>query len=404
MKKKKLEYIDLFAGCGGFSLGLHESGRWKGLFAIEKDSMAFETLKHNLIDKKKHFSWPDWLPCTNHDINNITKKYLGELKKLQGKVDLVVGGPPCQGFSTAGRRIENDKRNKLVYSYLEFIGIIRPKVIVFENVKGFSIGFKKNSKTQQRGKSYLDLVLEKLRTIGYHDAAFKILKFSDFGVPQDRQRVIIIASLDGALQKDFFEELSVQKVSFLNRKGITEPLTLEQVISDLEMKNGLTSSPDSKGFNAGLYRKKKISAYQLLMRKDYEGDVPDSHRFANHTKRVTLKFSEIIEKKLSNKDIQHKFNTKKCSTKLLNKDSISPTLTTLPDDYVHYSEPRILTVREYARIQTFPDCFEFKGKYTTGGSLRTKEVPRYSQIGNAVPPFFGELCGCLIPELLNAKQ
>jgi DNA (cytosine-5)-methyltransferase 1 len=87
------------------------------------------------------------------------------------------------------------------------------------------------------------------------------------------------------------------------------------------------------------------------------------------------------------------FNTKKRSVTVLDRNQPSPTLTTLPDDYIHYAEPRILTVREYARIQSFDDSFEFKGNYTTGGVRRIREVPRYTQIGNAIPPLFGEQAG-----------
>jgi DNA (cytosine-5)-methyltransferase 1 len=119
-KTSTLRYIDIFAGCGGLSLGLHNAG-WKGIFAIEKNRMAFITLKHNLIEKKDHFEWPSWLPVTEHDINEVLKNYKGELEKLRGNVDLVAGGPPCQGFSTAGRRDEHDERNNLVDSYIEFI-------------------------------------------------------------------------------------------------------------------------------------------------------------------------------------------------------------------------------------------------------------------------------------------
>ena len=103
--------IDLFAGAGGLSLGLYQAG-WEGLFAIEKNAFAFETLKYNLIDIKKHFNWPDWLPQTEHDINEVLKKYPKQLKSLKGKVDLVAGGPPCQGFSMAGKRVEEDVRNQ----------------------------------------------------------------------------------------------------------------------------------------------------------------------------------------------------------------------------------------------------------------------------------------------------
>lgn len=97
----KFSYIDIFAGCGGLSLGLHNAG-WEGLFAIEKSKDAFETLKYNLIDSTKHFCWNEWLPQTEHDINEVIVKYRSELEKLSGTVTLVVGGPPCQGFSMAG--------------------------------------------------------------------------------------------------------------------------------------------------------------------------------------------------------------------------------------------------------------------------------------------------------------
>ncbi|MCE1247008.1 MAG: DNA cytosine methyltransferase, partial [Firmicutes bacterium] len=113
-------YIDIFAGCGGLSLGLHKSG-WTGLFAVEKNADAFATLKFNQIDKKSHFDWPDWLPVTEHDINDLIQNRSCELKALKNKVTLVAGGPPCQGFSMAGKRDKNDHRNKLVDSYLKFI-------------------------------------------------------------------------------------------------------------------------------------------------------------------------------------------------------------------------------------------------------------------------------------------
>ncbi|MCC6643592.1 DNA cytosine methyltransferase, partial [Candidatus Peregrinibacteria bacterium] len=154
--KNKNTYIDLFAGCGGLSLGLYLSG-WRGLFAIEKNKDAFLTLEHNLIQKKKHFDWPDWLPQTNHDINVIIKSCSNELKELRDKVDLVVGGPPCQGFSSAGKRDEQDDRNKLIDSYIKFIRIVQPKIIFFENVKGFTEKFDRN---KIKGRVYSRYVTE----------------------------------------------------------------------------------------------------------------------------------------------------------------------------------------------------------------------------------------------------
>lgn len=400
-KEKQLTYIDLFAGCGGFSLGLYNSKKWKGIFAIEKDPMAFETFQFNLINKKQHFNWPQWLPQKHHDIDNVLIEYNDELHKLEGKVDLIVGGPPCQGFSCAGRRLESDKRNKLIYAYLEFVKIIKPRVILFENVKGFSIGFKQ--KNNMRGIPYSKIVLDELIKIGYTDACYKIVNFADYGVPQYRKRVIIAASLNDIFKRDFFNEIQSYKRTFIKKKGLAENLTLFNVISDLEKKYGVIDSPDTHGFMAGLYSNESISNFQLLMRKGCKQDNPDSHRFAKHNEKITSKFEQIIKHKLSSKQVQFEYNTKKSRTHLLTKESIPPTLTTLPDDLVHYSEPRILTVREYARIQTFPDWYEFKGKYTTGGKLRKKQVPRYTQVGNAVPPFFSELCGHVIPRILDER-
>jgi DNA (cytosine-5)-methyltransferase 1 len=395
--KKKFSYVDLFAGCGGLSLGLYNAG-WEGLFAVEKSEDAFQTLKHNLIDKKKHFTWPTWLEIGSHNIDTILASREPGLRKLKGNVDLVAGGPPCQGFSTAGRREENDERNKLANAYLEFVEIIKPKVLLFENVRAFGVGFKKE--TNVRGKPHSEKVLEKLKELGYEDAQARVIDFSGFGVPQIRQRLIIIATLKGN-SGEFFKLLEERKGAFLEEKGIKANVTLAEAISDIEKKNGVIDSPDSKNFKAGVYNGRVSTGYQKLMRMDYHSDILDSHRFVNHDERITGKFRDIIDNHLSNKDIQEKYNTKKTNISLLRADKACLTLTTLPDDYVHYSEPRVLTVREYARIQSFPDWYEFKGPYTTGTKKRRHMVPRYSQAANAIPPLFAELCGIVLKELVS---
>jgi len=215
-KLNKYTYIDLFAGCGGLSLGLFKSG-WKGLFAIEKNEMAFETLKHNLIDKKNHFDWPSWLPRKAHDINNILIEYENELLKLRGKVTLIAGGPPCQGFSIAGRRNENDERNKLVNAYIKFVGIVKPRIVFFENVRGFTSRFKKKD---HAGIIYSTLLMDKLGEIGYNVHP-DIINFGEYGVPQNRKRFILVGVLDGNA-KVFFEELKNKKNKFLKKKGLKE--------------------------------------------------------------------------------------------------------------------------------------------------------------------------------------
>ena len=148
---KKGVYIDLFSGCGGFSLGLGNAG-WQGIFAVEKDEMAFETFKHNLIDGNyKHFDWPKWLPQKATTIQTLLKNYKVELTSLSGKVDLIAGGPPCQGFSLAGRRDPNDQRNNLSNQYIKMVKLISPKYIVLENVRGFNATFK--DAKGQKGKT-----------------------------------------------------------------------------------------------------------------------------------------------------------------------------------------------------------------------------------------------------------
>ena len=149
--RKEYIYIDLFSGCGGLALGMHFAG-WNAHFAVEKNQDAFGTLKFNLIEKKQHFCWPDWLPQGTHDINELIASHEAELKALTGKVTLVAGGPPCQGFSMAGRRKEDDIRNSLIDSYLRFVDLVAPDSLLFENVKGFTQPFN-NCADGNRGKN-----------------------------------------------------------------------------------------------------------------------------------------------------------------------------------------------------------------------------------------------------------
>lgn len=399
MSKKKT-YIDLFAGCGGLSLGLYNSGLWKGKFAIEKSPDAFETLQYNLIDKKNHFNWPGWLPKKNQDINVVIKNYKDKLKSLRGEIDLVAGGPPCQGFSTAGRRIEGDYRNKLIKSYIKFIRLVQPKVIFFENVKGFTQKFDKN---KIKGKIYSEYVTNALEynspkgDFQGYKVEGKLIDFSEFGIPQKRTRFILVGIRKDIVNQvqpfEFFEQIQSQKEAFLINKGIGLTNSLEDAISDL-LRLKEVVSPDTKSFMAGLYNPIKSNYQKLLRNNILDLEIPDSHRFAKHNEETLRKFEFILENAEKNKtlsnELKEKFNIKKHTVIPLSGQRPTPTITTLPDDYIHYCEPRIFTVREYARIQSFNDWYEFKGKYTTGGKRRTKEVPRYSQIGNAIPPLFGE--------------
>lgn len=402
---KKPIYIDIFAGCGGLSLGLHNAG-WQGLFAVEKNADAFKTLEHNLIKKVNHFNWPNWFPQTPHDINIVLKDYKQQLLSLRQQVDLVVGGPPCQGFSMAGRRKESDQRNNLIKSYIRFIKTIQPKIIFFENVKGFTLEFRKN---KDKGKEYSSYVERSLNRAGYYVKG-ELVNFGEYGIPQKRTRFILVGirkdmpNASKEMASQFFKLIKENCHSFLSKKNLTVDTNLGDAISDLLKINGEVDSPDTKSFKAGIYSAEK-SPYQLFMRKGVNKSIPDSHRFPKHRSDITNKFQIILDTCKKNKDIdsqtRERFNIKKHTVIPLDEQEKSPTITTLPDDYIHYSEPRILTVREYARIQSFPDWYAFQGKYTTGGKRRTKEVPRYTQIGNAIPPLFGEQAGIILREFID---
>ena len=312
---------------------------------------------------------------------------------------LVAGGPPCQGFSSAGQRNERDVRNKLVDSYLEFVDLVKPEMIFFENVRGFTMPFTISENEQ---KCYSDYIVEQLKKRKYC-VDFRIINFSDFGVPQSRNRFILFASKKGK-PKDFFLFLYEGREIFLKQRELEQYVSVEDAISDLMCKNGSVVCPDSKGFFSGQYGVAR-SKYQRYMRKNVKCDMPDSHRFAKHKKETVERFQRMIAEEECNKNLSKilwkKYGIKKNCISVLDKNAPSPTITTHPDDHIHYKEPRILTVREYARLQSFPDNFEFRGKYTTGGKRRKVEVPRYTQVGNAIPPLFAEQVGIALKKYMQ---
>src|SRR5262249_12675201 len=144
--KVKITFADAFAGCGGLSLGLMQAGL-KGRFAIEHDKFAFATLQANLLAARAphRFSWPRWLPKEPNPISKLINGYGDELESLAGTIDLLVGGPPCQGFSSAGRRRHDDPRNKLFAYYVQLVDLLKPKAVLIENVRGFTVDFDANN-------------------------------------------------------------------------------------------------------------------------------------------------------------------------------------------------------------------------------------------------------------------
>ena len=415
-------FIDLFAGCGGLSLGLLVSG-WKGLFAIEKSPDAFKTLRHNLVDRDAHnghiplFSWPGWLGKEPHEIRRFIDMHYRDLRRLKGTVQLVAGGPPCQGFSFAGIRNRQDPRNSLFNFHLAVVGHVQPELVLLENVRGIEIAFgttaarKKNRGTNSQ--SHASRIKYGLNKQGYH-VQQRLLKAADFGVPQLRPRYFTIGIRKDLFPEshsmDFFEILYSKKDDFLREHNlpVSHPVTVAQAISDLRTKgkklvdcNDLESPA---GFKEITYRH-PVSNYQKLMHSHMNGDAMNSLRLVNHRPETIDRFKKILRicrngVRLSSDD-RAQLGTQKKSIMPLAHNKPSHTLTTLPDDLLHYSEPRVHTVREHARLQSFPDWFEFRGRYTTGGERRARECPRYTQVGNAIPPLLAEVLGQTMAELLR---
>jgi len=420
----KYKFVDLFSGCGGLSLGLSMAGL-QGRFAVERDPMAFETFSDNFLGDRKvpvdKFDWPSWLKKQACGIDELLENYRGDLDGLRGEIDVLAGGPPCQGFSFAGRRQEADPRNQLFEKYVQVVDAIRPSILVLENVPGMKVAHSSKGLEQDEGaeaqiaESYYDKLKKSLEGIGY-EVHGQIVDASLFGVPQRRSRLIVIgidrhlaSKLDGGVMHAF-KALGSKRLEMLAKHGLpkTKLVSAQDAISDLLVKRTFTTAcvdPFSpKGFEEPVYLG-PLTSYQKLMHKHCRTDAMDSMRLARHGDEVRERFRAIIKECTQgvrmNEASRARFGIKKHRVHPMSAWEPAPTITTLPDDVLHYSEPRILTVRESARLQSFPDWFRFRGKFTTGGKMRTKECPRYTQVGNAVPPLLAEAIGLAVVSILD---
>lgn len=408
-------FADVFAGCGGLSLGLVNAG-WTGRFAIEKNANAYGTLAANLVHgrkSKKKFDWPEWLPKAEISTTQLLSTYASHLSGMKGHLTLLSGGPPCQGFSLAGRRTQSDPRNALTDDYIQMVKLLAPRFLLIENVKGFTIPFKKNASSEIDAIPYSEQVKLRLTEAGY-TVYSDLIDLSRFGVPQTRKRFILIAIRNGdrALSKlgnaSPLDLLDADRRNFLKAKRLSTKklISVREAIGDLET-NGAnlipcTDSPYKAYLKVDYDADGLRSPFIKLMRKNAKTQ-PNSLRLPKHNNSTINQFRLILEtcakgKTLTDLD-RKRLSIKKHALTPLKSSQPSATVTTLPDDIVHYSEPRILTARENARLQTFPDTFQFFGKYTTGGAGRKTDCPRYTQIGNAVPPLFAEAVGRVLKQL-----
>lgn len=337
--------IDLFCGCGGMSLGLKNSG-FSILYANDINEDALKTYRHNFPD----------VMAEQGDITKIDPYDVK--KKLKGKqVHLITAGTPCQGFSMVGQRNPNDPRNKMFKQLFKFVKIFTPKLFVMENVPGIL--------SMENGK-VIERIEKSFSKIGY-SIQYKILVASDFGVPQDRKRVFIIGSK---------EKITIEKL-FPNAKR--KKVSTSDAISDLEF----------LGINekAITYKSKIKTKFQSKMR--INSKVIFNHESCNHDIEIQKRFAQIPPG-MNGSDVLKNSGTKKRDYTKLHPNKVSRTITTIPEDYIHYKQNRIPTVREMARLQSFPDDFEFLGPKMTGGKRRKTSCPQYTQVANAVPPLMAE--------------
>lgn len=398
-------YIDFFSGCGGLSLGLGWAG-WKGVFAIEKDPMAYKTFDKNLIADgapHQHFkNWPTWLSKEPHAIEDLLQdeKSVEEMKRMKGQVTLVAGGPPCQGFSVAGARNGNDPRNLLVFKQVEAIKLLKPIYSIIENVGGFERKFV-SKPIDGMAVSIAEEAIRQLELLGYNAGKVKI-NAADYGVPQIRERVILFA-----ISKEFAGVLSAAKLleDMLKTVGeeqrrefylATDRFTnVEEAIGDLAGEE-LVPDPEFPSYKTCKYLPPK-SAYQKLMREGVLGqEIPSCHRFNKHSQKLIALYEKAHRTQPPGRLSKEFLYENACHSNkryVLDVKRPSSTLTTAPDELIHYKHQRIVTLREMARLQSFPDDFVFFGRYTLNGPARGIDVPRNAQIGNAIPPLVGRALG-----------
>jgi DNA (cytosine-5)-methyltransferase 1 len=287
-------FVDLFAGCGGLSLGFQRAG-WQLKFAVEGHADAFATYRANLVDRSRSKAdWPSWLPLEAHEIEKFIDVYRESLERLAGTVELVAGGPPCQGFSTNGRRRQDDPRNRMVISYLDLVSILKPRVVLIENVRGFT------SMPHDSKETFSQFVLKELGRLGY-DTWSQLLTASDWGVPQRRPRFFLIAVQKGLLRGvDPFVRLRTLRRSFLAARGLPfdRPVTAKEALDDLRSQNKpLLPDPEfgHLGFKRVDYRvPSELSNFGTWARKNLKG-VPTDMRLPQHTKVVASRFARILK-------------------------------------------------------------------------------------------------------------
>ena len=361
-KRIKYKVVDLFCGAGGLSRGFMDAG-FDVVLGVDFDDDALRTFEKNHGNAKAMK-----LDLFNHDNILEIKKFLDKNKI---KIDVLVGGPPCQGFSLAGKREEDDKRNLLYSAMVKTARLLKPKVVVLENVPGMLTLY--NGLGKQR-------IFDDFTGLGYR-MSVKVLYAPDYGVPQIRKRAIFVGLLNEC--KDFEYPLPLfEKESYV---------TCGEAISDLPSLIGDTDYSLNKVRD---YLSEPVSKYQNEMRE--HSRFVYNHYPTKHSQKTIDNIAKIPDggnykdlpteeaKKFKYHESLHRYAS----------DKPSLTIDTGHRTHFHYKYNRIPTVRECARLQSFPDDFIFTGS----------KQHQYKQVGNAVPPLLGKAVATKVKEYLNGKK
>ena len=390
-----LKMIDLFSGAGGLSEGLRQAG-FHSLYANEVIKTYSETYARN---------HPDTL-VDQRDIRYVDAKSIRQKLKLeQGDLDLIAGGPPCQGFSiNAPIRSNDDSRNHLFREFIRFVDEFQPKAVLIENVPGL-VSFE-NGMT-------LQAILDELTNHGYY-ADVRILYAPHYGVPQTRWRTIIIGmkyqkdiqaafpqpEYDAPLRVNFTSRFDGRNIIGFPQKNNLQPhISVKDALSDLPVLNNGESGLECKN-----YRSLPQNRFQYLMREFSNGVFNHEAPRLSQINLERLKYIPAggnwtnIPDNLLPKGMQRarkSDHTKRYGR--VNPDGLASTILTKCDPhwgaYFHYDQDRVFSVREAARIQTFPDHFIFTGS----------KAEQYEQVGNAVPPFLAAAIGHSLAKLLEVR-
>lgn len=352
---KKLNCIDLFCGCGGLSKGFLDAG-YKVLVGVDNNQPALDTFKLN---------HQGGIPL-NADLSK--QETFDEIKRLAGEnnIDVIIAGPPCQGFSLSGPRNFDDERNKLYLAVIEMVKQFKPLGFIIENVPGMATLYDGQIK---------DEILRRFRAMDYNIEC-KILCAADYGVPQTRRRLVFMG-----IRKD----IGIPKFP----EPILKPenyITCKDAISDLP------SLVDNIGAETAEYESKPLTEYQKKMRGNCK--ILHNHVGTKHTQLVIDTIS-LVPEGGNWKDLPQGWGeSRKFHEAWTRYDGNKPskTIDTGHRNHFHYKWNRVPTIREDARLQSFPDDFVFLGNKTQ----------QNRQVGNAVPPLLGYALGNAVKAIISA--